>query len=392
MPKVPLIFLIAGEASGDQLGADLMIALKEIQEVRFAGIGGEAMKAEGLESFFPMEELSLIGVVSILRNLPQLLGRLTSTVKTIQALKPDAVITIDAPEFSLRVLKKLHKLPNKPRLVHYVAPTVWAWRPGMAKKVSVFLDRLLCLYSFEPPYFEKYGLKTNFVGHPVAREKTFTFKRNENLLCVLPGSRRSEIQTLLPIFKETVLLLQKDIPDLKIVLPTIPAVESLVREGVKDWHMDVQIVLGDEERKKAFGKSSAALAASGTVALQLAAANLPFVIAYKMGTLNAWIARRLIKTPWACMVNILLAFNKFGATFVLNQKAKELVPELWIPEFIQEECRAGKIAPALLKLLKDKEAQESQNKAMKETILLLKAPYDAVASAVIEEISWFSSH
>lgn len=387
MSKVPLIFLIAGEASGDQLGADLMISLKEIQDVKFAGIGGEAMKAQGLQSLFPMEELSLMGIFSILGNLPHLLRRLTYTIETIKALKPDVVVTIDAPEFSVRVMKRLHQLAERPRLIHYVAPTVWAWRAGRAQKISGFLDRLLCLYPFEPTYFEKYGLKSAFVGHPVAREKTLAGKRAENLLCVLPGSRRSEIHTLLPIFKETVVLLQKDIPNLKVILPTISSVEGDVRDGVKDWPVDVQIVTGDEARKKAFRKATVALAASGTVALQLSAADLPFVICYKMGTLSAWIARRLIKTPWACMVNILLAFQKFGPTFALNQNAKELIPNPWIPEFIQQDCRAEKIAPVLLKLLTNEEAQAQESAAMEEAISLLKAPSDAAAKAVWEEIA-----
>ncbi|MBL8676554.1 MAG: lipid-A-disaccharide synthase, partial [Alphaproteobacteria bacterium] len=144
-----LIFLIAGEPSGDRLGADLMASLKKKQDVHFIGIGGEAMKAEGLESLFPMEELSLMGIFSILRDLPNLLKRLRYTVKTIQEVKPDMVITIDSPDFSFRVMKRLHKLPSRPQLVHYVAPTVWAWRPGRARRIAQFLDHLLCLYPFE---------------------------------------------------------------------------------------------------------------------------------------------------------------------------------------------------------------------------------------------------
>ena len=170
MSHSPLIFLIAGEASGDQLGADLMTSLKKMEDVRFAGIGGEAMAAQGLQSLFPMEELSLMGFFSILCHLRSLLQRLTYTVAMIQTLKPDVVVTIDAPEFSFRVMERLHKLPQRPRLIHYVAPTVWAWRPGRAKKVVRFLDHLLCLFPFEPPYFEKYGLKTTFVGHPIAKD------------------------------------------------------------------------------------------------------------------------------------------------------------------------------------------------------------------------------
>jgi len=419
MSQPPLIFIIAGEASGDKLGAELMASLKQNHPVHFTGIGGEAMAAQGLTSLFPMEELSLIGVWSILKNLPSLLGRLSYTVKTIREMKPDAVITIDAPEFNFRVHKRLRQDNDRPRQIHYVAPTVWAWRPWMAKKVAGFLDHLLCLFPFEPPYFEKYGLKTTFVGHPLvrntgllrfarnddreetmlhtkpviaspaesrAKQSRLLHKRDPKLLCVLPGSRRSEVERLLPIFKETVLLLKKELPHIQVILPTVPAVEPFVREGVKDWPVEVDVVLGDEARHTAFGKASVALAASGTVALQLAAANLPFVIAYKVDTVNEWIARLLFRTPWVCMVNILLVFQKFGPNFVLTPQAKELVPDPWIPEFLQKDCTAEKIAPAVLKLLIDRKAQADQHKALQEAVSLLEAPPELVANTVWEEI------
>jgi len=398
MPHIPLIFIIAGEASGDQLGAELMASLKKLKEVRFAGIGGPAMAAQGLTSLFPMEELSLMGVLGILKNLPSLLKRLNFTVQTIQALKPNAVITIDAPEFSLRVMKRVHNFPQRPRLIHYVAPTVWAWRPGKAKKISHFLDHLLCLYPFEPPYFEKHGLSTTFVGHPVAREEIFPSSalgtasgddRDPNLLCVLPGSRSSEIKKLLPIFGETVKRLKKDIPALKVMIPTLSPIESLVRQGTQDWPVDVQIVLGDETRKKVFQQSSAALAASGTVALQLSAARLPFVVAYKLEKINEWIVKALVYTPWACMVNILLTFKKFGPNFILTRKAKELITEPWIPEFIQKNCVAENLAPSLLHLLKNQEARTRQINAMGEAISLLKAPSATAAKTILEQIETY---
>jgi len=386
MPRAPLIFLIAGEASGDQLGADLMASLKAIQKIRFAGIGGEAMKAQGLQSLFPMEELSLMGFVNILSNLPTLWHRLKSAVETIRVLKPDVVVTIDAPEFSFRVMKRLHKLPQRPRLVHYVAPTVWAWRPGRARGIARFLDHLLCLYPFEPPYFEKEGLKTTFVGHPIVKEKVSKGVRDPNLLCVLPGSRRSEVETLLPIFKETAAIIKRIVPDINVVIPTVSSVEPLIRQGVQAWPVTVQVIVGDEARKEVFQKASAALAASGTVALQLSASRLPFVIAYKVGKVTGWGAHLLIKSPWACMINILLAFKKFGPNFVLNRQAKDLIPDPWIPEFIQKDCTPEKLAPALLRLLKDEAARVREVEAMEEAVSLLEAPPDAAARAVLNEI------
>ncbi|MBS0271634.1 MAG: lipid-A-disaccharide synthase [Proteobacteria bacterium] len=384
MLQSPLIFLIAGEASGDKLGADLMVSLKDLRNVRFAGIGGEAMEAHGLKSLFPMEELSLMGIVSILKNLPNLCRRLRFTVETIRTLKPDVVVTIDSPEFSFRVMKRLHQLTQRPRLIHYVAPTVWAWRPGRAKKIAGFLDHLLCIYPFEPLYFEKYGLKTTFVGHPVAKEAPHKPKRNPNLLCVLPGSRRSEVESLLPTFKETVDLLKNNLPDLEVIIPTIPAVEELVRKGVQTWSNLPKIVIGDMARQETFQNSFVALAASGTVALQLSAAGLPFVIAYKVNKINEWMIKLFVKTPWACMVNILLAFQKCG---FLKKDMSQYISTPWIPEFIQQNCTSEKLAPALLALFKDKKTRQLEISAMNEAIVLLKAPDYEAARVVLEELS-----
>ena len=376
MSSGPLIFLIVGEASGDALGGRLMRDLKQMPGVRFMGIGGPSMKAEGLKSLFPMEELSHMGVWSILKDLPNLYGRLRYTIKTIKDVKPDTVITIDAPEFSLRVMKSLHKLPSRPKLVHYVAPTVWAWRPGMAPKVAKFLDHLLCLYPFEPPLFEKHGLKATFVGHPIAKMSFKKRKRDPNLLCVLPGSRRSELDMFLPVFRETVSLLKKDMPDLKVIIPTLPSFQERVAEEVKSWPVEVKVVVGDAKRDEAFERSWAALAASGTVALQLAAARLPFVVAYRLGTLSGKIARFLIKTPYACMVNVLLGYDRLKGSSGLPRSLQDLAMTRtpWIPEFIQENCTPDKIAPSLVKLFKDSAVREHQVEAMQEALGLLKAP------------------
>lgn len=412
----PLIFLIAGEASGDQLGADLMVSLRKMTGVRFAGIGGPAMAAQGLTSLFPMEELSLMGVMGILRQLPHLLRRLSYTIETIQQLKPDVVITIDAQEFSYRVMKRLHKVQTRPRLIQYVAPTVWAWRPGRARKLAAVVDRLLCLYPFEPSYFEKYGLNAKFVGHPVAAHtqppsRTLPHKsgerdtatqealrkgpdydganaphNNSKVLCLLPGSRRSEIQTLLPIFAQTVQLLHQDLPSLKIIIPTLLSMKHLIEQGTQGWPLNVDIIVGAPAQQVAFQKASVALAASGTVALQLAAAGLPFIVAYKVGKINEWIAKALLKTPWVCMVNILLAFRTFGSDFVLNKKMKEKVKEPWIPEFLQENCTPENLKTALLKLLNDPDARAHQEQAMDQAIDLLKVPTQTAAENVLEEI------
>jgi lipid-A-disaccharide synthase len=392
MTKSPLIFIIAGEASGDLLGGDLMASLKSLQEVRFAGIGGQRMQEQGLQSLFPMEELSIMGVWGIIKKLPHLLGRISYTVEKIQKLKPDVVITIDAPEFSFRVMKRLHNLPDRPKLIHYVAPTVWAWRPGRAKKIASFLDQLLCLYPFEPPMFEKHGLKSIFVGHPIGKnDNILEFERNPNLLCVLPGSRKSEVQRLLPIFGETVALLKRDKPDIEVVIPTLPSLMEMIKGGTSGWEVKTTIIMDADEQKKAFAQSYVALAKSGTVALQLTAARLPFVIAYKVNRINEWMGRLLINTPWACMVNIIMAFHKYGKDFVLNKESTKLEPKPWIPEFIQENCTSGKLAPAIKTLFLSLEERDRQLKAMDEVMTLLKAPPDAAAKAVLGNASSITS-
>lgn len=383
----PLIFLIAGEASGDQLGAALMIALKaQDPKIRFVGIGGEAMTSQGLRSLFPMKELSHMGIFSILRNLRSLSKRLQETVQAIQDKKPDIVVTIDAPEFNFRVLKKLQNLSERPRLFHYVAPTVWAWRPGRAKKVASLMDHLLCLYPFEPPYFEREGLAATFVGHPLGMKVFPQKKRDPNLLCLLPGSRTAEITTLLPIFKETVERVHKEISEVKVILPTLPHFKNMLEDETKTWPCKVQVVAGDQARDEAFAKAFVGLAASGTVALQLSAAHLPFVVAYKFGSFSAMIARRLINTPWACMVNILLAFKRLGANLILTPQIKEKIPTPWIPEYIQENCRADFLAPALLKLMKEESLRTAQVKAMEEAMDLLKARPDKAAKVVLGKL------
>ena len=350
-----------------------MVSLKTMGKVRFAGIGGPLMQAQGMESLFPMEELSIIGVVGILKDLPNLLRRLTETVEKIKEICPDVVITIDAPEFSLRVMKRLHKLSDRPRLIHYVAPTVWAWRPGRAKKISCFLDHLLCLFPFEPSLFEKWGLPATFVGHPVAEEEgRGESTRDPNLLCVLPGSRTSELKALLPIFGETVALLWKNHPQLKVVIPTLPSVEQLVRKGVEGWPLVPQIVLGKEERDKIFETAYVALAASGTVTLELAAAHLPFVVAYKMGPLSGWIARHLITTPWVCLVNIILNFMEHSK-----------IPMTYIPELIQQDCTSAKLAAALEPLITNQSVRETQEVAMEDAISLLKTRSSNVAAKTV---------
>ncbi len=351
------LFLIAGEPSGDLLGARLMAALKRAADrpIRFLGIGGERMIAEGLEPMFPMAELALFGVVELLPRLPRLIWRLHQTVAAIRAEMPDAVVTIDAPGFNFRVGRRLRQGRHPVRavpLIHYVAPTVWAWRPERARKIAQFLDHLLVLLPFEPPWFEREGLAATYVGHSIVeggagRGDATAFRRRHDiapdarLLVVLPGSRTTELSRLLPDFGGALALLAPRIPGLVAVVPTLPQVAATVRAAAAGWPVRTVVTEGDVEKYDAFAAAEVALAASGTVALELALARLPAVIAYRMNPLTVALYRRLVRTKYANLVNIMLD--------------RPLVPEL-----IQENCRPDRLAAAVAGLLESPAARQAQ--------------------------------
>jgi lipid-A-disaccharide synthase len=365
------VFLIAGEPSGDALGARLMAALKKSApgRIRFAGVGGAEMAGEGLSSLFPMAELSVMGVFEVVPRIPRLLRRIGETAAAIAKLRPDAVVTIDAPSFCLRVARRMKKLaaaggPDIP-VIHYVAPQVWAWRAGRARTLARIVDHLLVLLPFEPPYFEKFGLPCTFVGHPAlesvigrgdraAFRSRHGFAADDPVLCLLPGSRHSEVARLLPVYRETVERLMTAVPRLKVAAAVAMPVADRVATAVASWPVPVAVVQGNE-RFGAMAASDVALAASGTVTLELAQAGTPMVVAYRMNPLTAWLARRLVQVQYANLVNL-----------VLGRGA--------IPELLLEDCYPEALAPALLRLLQDEGARQAQRAAMTEALARLKGP------------------
>lgn len=362
MSDTPLFFLVAAEASADGLGARLMRSLKEETEgrVRFAGIGGPAMAAEGLESLVPFGELNIMGIVEIVPHVARVLRRVRETIAAAKAMMPDAVVTIDAPAFAFRVQGKLKGAG--PLLVHYVAPTVWAWRPRRAKMIAAFLDHLLCILPFELPYFEKVGLPASFVGHSAVEQDGIApdgdgFRARHGigdapLLCVLPGSRLGEVGRLLSVFGETVERLVAERPGLRVVVPTMAAVAPAVRAAVATWPGSPIVVESIEEKHHAFAASTVALAASGTVNLELAVAGVPFAIAYRVSRLSYVIGKMMVKVPSIVMTNILLKRNV-------------------IAEFLQDRCRADLIAAEIGRLLDDPDARRAQVEATAEAARLL---------------------
>jgi lipid-A-disaccharide synthase len=354
------VYMIAGEPSGDRLGAALIRGLRDEagKQVDFQGIGGDLMIEQGLQSLFPMQEISIMGVVEILSHYRALKARIRQTAEDIIAARPDVLITIDLPEFSLRVAR-LVRAASDIRIVHYVAPTVWAWRPGRAAKMAAYVDQVLALLPFEPPYMQAAGMRCDFVGHPVVTEPRATLAEAETfradhgvgeapLVLVLPGSRRSEVSRLTPVLGQVLGPLSTSFPDLRVVVVAASPVAEAVKEAVLGWPikpiivspLDQDPVTFQAQKRAAFAAATAALAASGTVSLELAATRTPMVIAYDMNWVSRQIIGRMLRVDTVTLVNL-----------VAESRA--------IPEFIGKRCRPGLIASAMKDVLSDPEAQYS---------------------------------
>jgi lipid-A-disaccharide synthase len=342
------LFLIAGEPSGDRLGAALMAGLKALGPMEFAGVGGPLMAGEGLESLFPMEELSVMGIAEVVPRYLPLKRRIREAAAAALAAGADALVTIDSPDFCLRVATIVKAARPEIRTIHYVAPSVWAWRPGRAARMARVIDHVLALLPFEPPYMTAAGMTCDFVGHPVVSEPLATpaevaALRSEGagpVLLALPGSRRGEVARLAPVFGEVVGRLRALHPALRVLLPTVRGVAGLVGELTAGWPVRPEVILEPGRKRSAFGAADVALAASGTVSLELAANGCPMVIAYDMHPLTLWLMRR------AALVDTVTLVNLVSETRV-------------VPEFIGPACRADRIAPALQALLADSAGQKA---------------------------------
>jgi lipid-A-disaccharide synthase len=340
------LFLIAGEPSGDRLGAALMVGLKSVADAEFAGVGGPLMQAEGMQSIFPMEELSVMGIVEVLPKYLHLKRRIREAAEAILASGAEALVTIDSPDFCLRVAGLVKAARPGFRTIHYVAPSVWAWRPGRAARMAKVIDHVLALLPFEPPYMTAAGMTCDFVGHPVVAEplastvEVAAFRGEGPLLLVLPGSRKGEVSRLAPVFGEVVGRLKATHPDLRVALPTVAAVAGSVRELTGGWAVRPEIIEDAARKRGAFAAADVALAASGTVSLELAANSCPMVIAYDMHRLSWRLMRRAALVDTVTLVNL-----------VSDSRA--------VPEFLGPECRADRIVPALEALFHDRTAQDA---------------------------------
>lgn len=371
--RPPLIYLIAGEASGDALGAGLMRSLRAAQPgIRFAGIGGEAMQREDLRSLFPCSDLSIMGFLEVVPHIPALLRRLRETALDIVAKQPAVIVTIDSPGFNFRLAQALKAKAETARIkrIHYVAPSVWAYKPSRARKTALLFDALLALLPFEPPYFEKEGLKTTFVGHPVlwqtCKSEPSLFRARHfigadtPLLLILPGSRTGEVERHLPVFLEAA----KDLPDYKVVILASPQ----VRNGIEGAVTSQMLVVDIAEKQDSFAAATIALSKSGTITLELASAGVPTVVAHKVSALSAWLIRRMALIPFVSLVNIVAR--------------KEILPEL-----LQERCTPKRIAQELKRVAQPDIMLEQRQQCLEALEMLrgpgVLSPHDAAAVVVL---------
>lgn len=312
--------IVAGEESGDLLAADLVDALaaQSGQPVELVGVGGRHLEERGLQSLFPSAEIALMGISAVLRDLPRLYRRIGTTAQAIADAKPDCVVTIDSPEFSLRVAKKVRVLAPGVPLIHYVCPSVWAWRPGRAPAMRPYVDEILCLLPFEPHALEALdGPAGTYVGHRLtgdpgvlaaasAQSRRAINPDGEKTLLVLPGSRRGEVSSLLEPFRQTVAILLERGARLRILMPTVPKLEAVLREKTASWPVQPVISTEAEAKWQAFGEADAALAASGTVTLELALAGVPLASCYKLDALARTVRHHLF-TGWTASLPNLIA-------------------------------------------------------------------------------------
>lgn len=360
--REPRFFLVAGEPSGDVLGGRLMDAISaRAPGSGFSGVGGATMTARGLESLFPMTDIAVMGIGPVLRRLPLILRRIRETAEAAIAARPDVLVLIDSPDFCHRVAARVKKARPEQKIVLYVSPTVWAWRPGRARKIARFTDRLLALLPFEPAAHAVLGgPATTYVGHPFldraaevrspsGRALPAAGERPLKVL-VLPGSRHSEVSRLTDVFGETLAAVAARIGPLEAVIPAVDHVRSEIEERVKTWSVPVTLVSGEAAKFSAFREADAALAASGTVMLELALAHLPAVGAYRFDAIGRFIAARIqIPEPVRPIVKVRSALLP---NLILGEKL--------VPEFIDADCTVGALTEALAAILVDGEARSRQ--------------------------------
>lgn len=379
------LFVVAGEHSGDALGGKLMAALNGMRpgQVRYLGAGGPLMMAQGLVSQFPLEDVAVMGPGAVVARLPTILRHIRATAKSAVTAEPDAVVIIDSPEFTHPIAKRIRRLKPSIPIIDYVSPSVWAWRPGRARRMRPYIDHVLALWPFEPEAHRRLGGPAcSFVGHPLIERHAWIagldpaplaqrlgLAAGLPVLVVLPGSRTTEVSRLMRPFGETLTRLKQGWRELQVVLPAVSSVRPVIEREVAAWPLRPHLVEGEEDKFRAFKLARAALAASGTVTLELALVGTPMVVAYRVGAVAAPFLRRLIKAPSTVLPNLVLGRNV-------------------IPELHQQDCTPAKLAKALGELLDDGPARTRQLEALARIPGALRvegsSPSEAAARIVID--------
>jgi len=356
-PNELKVFIVAGEASGDQLASALIPELRRRADgnISFAGVGGELMEAEGFHSLFPLSDVSVMGPLAIASRLPKIVRRVYETVDAVVAFKPDVLVIVDSPEFTHPIAKRVRKrMPDVP-VVNYVSPSIWAWRPGRAARMKPYVDHVLALLPFEPAAHERLGgPDCTYVGHPLierlewmnsldasALARNLELKEGVPVLTVLPGSRSNEVRRLMGPFGAAIRLLQERIGPVEVLIPVVPSVRDLVEKGARNWPVKPHLVSGRAEKFQAFRLCDAALAASGTVTLELALAGTPMVVGYKVDLWFAAILQYFISAPSAVLPNLIIEDKTF-------------------PEFLQWHCTPKNLVDALEPLMSDTVERRAQ--------------------------------
>ncbi len=364
------LFFIAGENSGDSLAAGLIREIKALKkepglELELLGVGGPLMKAAGMNILLPLDQISVIGIWEVIPKIPRLFKLHKAIAEEIIKQNPEAVITIDFPDFNFLLAKSLKKRGYKGKIIHYVAPSVWAWRKGRAKKISAFLDGLICLFPMEPEYFKPYNLKTAFVGHPIVETKVdsaegHVFREANDIpektktLGLFFGSRESEFRNISQNIKISAALVSDGINNVRFIVPTLPATEYNIQILLRDFDLPVHISSNQAFKWESFKACDVALAVSGTVALELAYAGVPHVIVYRTNPITYLVLRFMVKVKYAHLANVLL-----------NEEV--------VPEFIQGKCKPEEIAHKILELFSNQETRKSQLEKFKKVRELIGA-------------------
>lgn len=387
--ETAFIFVVTGEPSGDALGGALIAALRQRTggRLRIAGVGGERMQDQGLQSLFPLADVAVMGVAEVLPRAPLIFRRVRETVTAIRSMRPDAVVTIDSSGFTWRIAHGLRRRGETVPLIHYVAPMVWAWRSGRARRMARWYDHLMALLPFEPPYFERVGLSCRYVGHPVLESgadhgdgdrfrAAHGLAPGDLLITVLPGSRNGEVQRLLPIFGAALSRVRNLIGPFRVVVPTVATVSVTVAGAVGAWPGAPLIVQRPETKYDAFAASRAALAASGSVALELALARLPMVVGYRLNPLTEQLLQRVLKVRQVNLVNLLLG--------------EPLVCELLGPN-----CTPERLAAALIELVRDERVRAAHLRGYDKAVRRLEedgaSPSLRAADQILELVAAYRS-